>query len=57
LLSFANLARDQQLLFAAREDAASILQTDPELEKEEHKGLREIFQSAWNGKRSLAEIA
>lgn len=43
LLAMANLARDQDLLAMAREDAEVVLAADPSLELPEHKGLLMAF--------------
>jgi ATP-dependent DNA helicase RecG len=43
-LQLADLAKDQNLLQLAREEATQLLQTDPELEKPEHKGIRDAVR-------------
>ena len=43
LLSLANLVRDQQILAAARKDAAWLLERDPDLEHPENRGLRSLL--------------
>jgi len=43
-LQLADLAKDQQLLQLAREEAIHLLETDPELEKPEHHGIRDAVR-------------
>jgi ATP-dependent DNA helicase RecG len=43
-LQLADLAKDQQLLQLAREEAIHLLETDPELEKPEHHGIRDTVR-------------
>lgn len=56
LLSVANLARDQRILMAAREDATELLQRDPEVAADEHGGLREFLMSAWAERLELVKV-
>ena len=39
-LNIANLVKDQDVLILARNWAETILKKDPELQKEEHQGLK-----------------
>ena len=43
-LQLADLAKDQQLLQLAREEAIYLLETDPELEKPEHHSIRDTVR-------------
>jgi ATP-dependent DNA helicase RecG len=56
LLAVANLARDQRILQQAREDAAELLNRDPDLEAEEHRALRGSVATAWQERLALAQI-
>jgi ATP-dependent DNA helicase RecG len=56
LLAVANLARDQRILQQAREDAADLLNRDPDLEAEEHRALRGSVATAWQERLALAQI-
>jgi len=56
LLAVANLARDQGILQDAREDAATILKTDPELQKPEHRRLHALVSDVWQKRLELAQI-
>ncbi|MEZ0311840.1 MAG: ATP-dependent DNA helicase RecG [Myxococcota bacterium] len=56
LLSLANLARDQKILAAARQDAQALLAADPALRRPEHTRLREALEARWHQKLELAQI-
>ncbi len=56
LLAVANLARDQTVLAAARDDAAALLARDPELVAPEHEALRALVTGVWQEKLELAQI-
>ena len=56
ILSLANLARDQEILLEARDDAGEILERDLELEAQEHARLREVLNANWNERLELAQI-
>lgn len=55
-LSLANLVRDQQILAAARKDAAWLLERDPELSQSEHRGLRAMAEASAHKGSALATI-
>ncbi|MEZ4273082.1 MAG: hypothetical protein R3C68_17110 [Myxococcota bacterium] len=44
MLSIANLARDQEIMMEAREDASSILKMDPQMQSNEHQVLKRLLQ-------------
>ena len=56
VLSIANLARDQKILLLARDDAREILESDPELLEEDHRGMRASLDAVWQDRLSLAKI-
>lgn len=56
LLQLANLARDQVLLQAARDDATALLAIDPTLAAPEHQGLRLALERTWEARLELAQI-
>ena len=55
-LSLANLVRDQQILAAARKDAAWLLERDPDLVQPEHRGLRAMAEASASKGSALATI-
>ncbi len=57
LLSYANLARDGDLLEVARDDARAILQEDPELTHDVHQALRLTLEERWEKRLGLAAVA
>jgi ATP-dependent DNA helicase RecG len=55
-LSVANLARDQQLLVAARKEAQLIVERDPRLKLPEHAPLLQALRERWEGKLDLSKV-
>ncbi|NGZ96248.1 MAG: DNA helicase RecG [Nitrospira sp. WS110] len=53
----ANLVRDGDLLQQARQEAFSLLQSDPGLKELAHQGLREAMLRKWEKKLELGEIS
>lgn len=53
----ANLARDGDLLEQARQEAFSLLQSDPGLKEPAHRGLRESMLRKWEKKLELGAIS
>lgn len=53
----ANLARDVGILSQAREAAFNLIEKDPKLTLPEHRRIREVLISRWEGKLSLADIS
>lgn len=53
----ANLARDGDLLQQARQEAFSLLQSDPGLNEPAHQGLREAMLRKWEKKLELGSIS
>lgn len=53
----ANLVRDGDLLQQARQEAFSLLQSDPELKEPAHQGLREAMLRKWEKKLELGAIS
>ncbi|MDH5192396.1 MAG: ATP-dependent DNA helicase RecG [Nitrospira sp.] len=53
----ANLVRDGDLLAQARQEAFSLLQSDPGLKEPAHKGLREAMLRKWEKKLELGSIS
>ena len=56
VMTVADLARDQRLMLAARDDAREILARDPELLESEHAGMRALLESMWDTRLELAKI-
>ncbi len=52
----AELARDQQILVEAREEAFELVADDPELSKPENVAVREQLMHRWRGRLSLARV-
>ena len=55
-LSLANLVRDQQILAAARKDAAWLLERDPELIQPQNRGLKAMAEASAQRGSALATI-
>ena len=53
----ADLQVHSELLAAARDDAALILDRDPELDKPEHRLLRRKLMHAYGGALGLVDVA
>lgn len=53
----ANLVRDGALLQQARQEAFSLLQSDPELQESAHQELREAMLRKWEKKLDLGSIS
>lgn len=53
----ANLVRDGDLLREARQEAFSLLQSDPKLTEPTHQGLREAMLRKWKEKLELGSIS
>ncbi len=53
----ANLVRDGDLLQEARQEAFSLLQSDPKLKEPAHQGLREAMLRKWKEKLELGSIS
>ncbi len=52
----AELARDQNILNEAREEAFALVQADPELGSAENLPVRELLLHRWRGRLSLARV-
>ncbi|HKZ45797.1 MAG TPA: ATP-dependent DNA helicase RecG, partial [Thermodesulfobacteriota bacterium] len=52
----ANLLTDSSLLQKARDEAFKIIKSDPELEQEEHRVLKEIINDRWKERMELAQV-
>jgi ATP-dependent DNA helicase RecG len=52
----ANLLRDTSLLRAARDEAASWLERDPDLSRPESRALRAVLRHRWAGRLDLAKV-
>jgi ATP-dependent DNA helicase RecG len=52
----ADLVRDAALLGEARSEAQAIVAGDPNLERAEHRGLRQALLARWRGKLGLAGV-
>ncbi len=52
----AELARDQEILVEAREEAFALVKDDPELRKPENAEVREQLMHRWRGRLSLARV-
>jgi len=52
----ADLLRDAALLEEARQDAVTLVQSDPNLIKPEHRALRAALLARWRGKLDLASV-
>ncbi|MEK7829080.1 MAG: hypothetical protein AAB256_04770, partial [Deltaproteobacteria bacterium] len=52
----ANLLTDASLLQKARNEAFNLIKTDPELELEGHRVLKEIIKARWKGRMELAQV-
>jgi ATP-dependent DNA helicase RecG len=57
LLSYANLARDGDLLELARDDARKILHEDPDLSLDVHQPLRACLEERWERRLGFAAVA
>jgi ATP-dependent DNA helicase RecG len=55
-LRVADLVRDAALLVDARAEAQTIVASDPQLERSEHRGLRQALLARWRGKLGLAGV-
>jgi len=53
----ANLVRDGDLLQQARQEAFSLLKSDPGLKDQAHQGLREAMLRKWEKKLELGSIS
>ena len=51
----ANILRDGRILNEARTDAFSVAESDPKLEKPEHRALKETLMHRWAGRLELAK--
>ncbi len=56
-LRIANLARDVGILSQAREAAFELVEQDPQLAAPEHRRIREVLLSRWEGRLTLADIS
>jgi len=52
----AELARDQNVLKEAREEAFALVEDDPDLAKAGNAALRELMHNRWRGRLSLARV-
>lgn len=52
-LRIANIIRDQELLQAARDEAFSLVENDPEIKSAENQNLRKALSAKWQGKLDL----
>jgi ATP-dependent DNA helicase RecG len=52
----AELARDQEILVEAREEAFALVSDDPELARPENAAVREQLMHRWRGRLSLARV-
>jgi ATP-dependent DNA helicase RecG len=55
-LAVANLARDQDLLAQAQQEARQIVASDPELASAENRRLIDALEERWEGRLSLARV-
>lgn len=53
----ANLARDVGILSQARDAAFKLIEDDPLLSNPEHKRIREVLVSRWEGRLTLADVS
>ena len=53
---YADLRRDAEILYQAREIARDLLAEDPLLEKPENRALRQAFTERWQGRLQLSRI-
>jgi ATP-dependent DNA helicase RecG len=54
--AFADLERDENLLYAARDAAARIVAADPELEQGEHRGLGQALRTEYRERLRLFDV-
>ncbi|MGD2153963.1 MAG: ATP-dependent DNA helicase RecG [Gemmatimonadales bacterium] len=54
--AFADLERDEPLLYAARDAAARIVAADPELERGEHRGLGQALRTEYRERLRLFDV-
>jgi ATP-dependent DNA helicase RecG len=52
----AELARDQEILAEAREEAFALVSADPELKQPANAAVREQLLHRWRGRLSLARV-
>ena len=52
----AELARDQNILAEAREEAFALVRDDPELASKENAAVRDLLFNRWRGRLSLARV-
>jgi ATP-dependent DNA helicase RecG len=55
-LRVANLMRDAELLRAARDEAARVLEADPDLSRPESALVRAVLRHRWRGRLELARV-
>ena len=51
----ANIVRDTRTLFEAKEDAFSLVEGDPHLERQEHRLMKDVLLRRWGGRLDLAK--
>jgi ATP-dependent DNA helicase RecG len=56
-LKYADLVQDIKIIQAARQDAFTIIEQDPQLRLEQHQIIREYFQSHYREKYKLLKIS
>jgi ATP-dependent DNA helicase RecG len=56
LLEVADLYRDEAILEAARADAFSLVEQDPDLGRPQHRATAEALEGRWAGRLSLAQV-
>jgi ATP-dependent DNA helicase RecG len=52
----ANIIKDARLLNEAKEEAFSLIEKDPDLNRPEHEALRAVLLHRWAGRMDLAKI-
>jgi ATP-dependent DNA helicase RecG len=55
-LAVANLARDQDLLSQAQDEARAIVAADPTLQAPEHRSLVRALEERWEGRLKLSRV-
>ncbi|MDX9745597.1 MAG: ATP-dependent DNA helicase RecG [Syntrophales bacterium] len=53
----ASIVRDGKILGEAKKDAFDLIETDPDLGKDEHFFLREVLKRRWQGRLDIAKTA
>ena len=51
----ANILRDALILSEAKTDAFDLVENDPQLERSEHRLIKEVLMRRWGGRLDLAK--